>query len=106
MGTDEVEISGIGMLLSVWRDAGRDGRPVQSQASHMCGFDATPEAKPLHPIFKLGMIASDDHKDREKGDERAISELVPPLLKQRDRGGGSGQEDGEPPSCKSRAGLS
>ena len=72
----------------------------------MGGFDATPEAKPLHPIFKLAMIASDDAKEREKGDERAIPKLEPPLLKQRDRCNGSGQEDGEPPSCKLPAGAS
>jgi hypothetical protein len=69
-------------------------------------FNATPEAKSLHPIFKLAMIAGEDDKEHEKGDERAIPGLVPPLLKQRDGREGSGQEDGEPPSRKSRAGAS
>jgi len=71
----------------------------------MRGFDATPQAKPLHPIFKLAMIASDDDKEREKGDERAIPKVVPPLLKERDGHDGAGQEDGEAPSRKSRAGA-
>jgi hypothetical protein len=69
-------------------------------------FNATPEAKSLHPIFKLAMIASDNDEEREKGDERAIPRLEPPLLKQRDGRDGSGQEDGESPSRKSRAGAS
>ena len=72
----------------------------------MGGFHPPPHTKTLSSVFQLAMIASDYYEQGQKACEGRIPKLVPPLLEERDAYGGADQEDGEPPSGKSRAGLS
>ena len=105
MGADEVQINGIRMLFQGGRGSCRDARPIQADASQVGRFYSSPCTKPLYPVFQLAMIAGHDEEEDKKAGKRDIAELVPLLLKQRDRCSGADEKDGQSPSRKSCAGL-
>lgn|SRR6476619_7574612 len=105
MWPHDIEIGRVWMLFVRRRDARWNGRPIQSQSGDMGCFDPTPEPKPLHPIFELGMIAGHGEKEGQKTDECRVPKLEPSLLETHYGQHGADDKDGQTPARKSSAGL-
>src|SRR6185295_10816154 len=77
VGTDEVQVFGVRMVLGSVRRTSRNVRPIQPETCQVHELDLLPETKAVQATFEPVMIHRHNQKQGDKRDERSVAGLIP-----------------------------
>src|SRR5580765_8495437 len=102
VGTDEVQVFGIRMLLGSARWTSGNVRPIQSETCQVHELDLLPETKAVHTTFEPVMIDGHNQEQADEDDERPIAGLIPTHFIDGYRADRSDDEQDETPAGECR----
>ncbi len=100
MGTDEVQVFGVRMLLGSVRRTIGNVRPIQPETCQMYELDLLPETKAVQATFEPVMIDGHNQEQGDKRDERPIPGLIPTHFIDGYRADRSDDEQDETPAAE------